>query len=190
MDQAPKQQRVVPATVQGPVSALAPATGPAAPFLSLPEEVLGPVLNAAFGGRTKPRIPFLATCKALQSSRRLWGTELKVCLRHPCPANWLHEHASIVSIRIRNRYYWEQITERNLAFLKGLRIAELAIETHFDDKEAVWLWPLLSTLPLTSLRLEQYGGSLQGLRKALPNLKKLSCESTYDTDLTLSLIHI
>jgi hypothetical protein len=77
--------------------------------------------------------------------------------------------------------------------LSELPLTSLRLEQH-AGRDAAWIWPILSELPLTSLGLEQHVGSLQGLREALPNLRKLSCRASTDADLTclrgLKLTHL
>jgi hypothetical protein len=170
-----------------------------APILAVLESVLG----AAYGDSTNSRFAFLATCKALYESPRLWGTELVVRPGHPFQEGWLGERKTIVGVQFP--YSREPgapgpyrkavpISRQDLAFLAGSAVQRLDIKASFGLWETPWLWDALAGLPVRQLVAKNYQGSLRGIREALPCLQTLKCHAISDTNLSclrgLRLTHL
>jgi hypothetical protein len=98
----------------------------------LPEDVLELALGAAHGSFANHRFPFLAVCKVLYESAKLWGSKIIVKSGHPFREGWLRERKSIASVQISD--YEGMLAEKDLAFLKGSQVKKLDIKSQFGQR--------------------------------------------------------
>jgi hypothetical protein len=179
-----KQQAANP-----PSSTLALAKVSAATVLVLPVDVLKLVLDAACGSSANRRFLFLATCKLLYADPGLWGTEFVVRPGHPFRRGWLSERKSITDVWVTgSSEVWPE--SKDFAFLCESKMRKLEVELWFTQgpKKVTWLWEALGRFLLAELVMKNYRGSLGGLRKALPELRRLDCTGVSGGDHNLECL--
>jgi hypothetical protein len=158
-------------------------------MLVLPVEVLKLVLDAACGSSANRRFPFLATCKLLYADPSLWGTEFVVRPGHPVGRWWLSERKSITGVWVAGFLeVWPE--SKDFAFLCDSKVRKLRVDFAFTKgpETVTWLWKALTGLPLAELVMKNYRGSLGGLRKALPELRRLDCTGASSGDHNLECL--